>query len=153
MEQKTGQTSRRYLGVDYGDVRTGLAVSDISGFLAGGIGQISPGGMRRTAEAVAAEAVKQNVVRIVVGLPKNMDGSEGFRAEAVRAFVAILADLTPLPIALFDERLSTCEAHRYLGSTGTGGKKRKGVVDTLSAQIILQDYLDRERATQKLGNV
>ncbi len=145
MEQSENK-SRRYLGVDYGDVRTGLAVSDISGFLAGGIGQITPGGMRRTAEAVAAEAVRQNAVRIVVGLPKNMDGSEGFRAEAVRAFVAILSELTSLPIELFDERLSTCEAHRYLGTTGTGGKKRKGVIDTLSAQIILQDYLDWERA-------
>ena len=136
----------RYLGVDYGDVRTGLAVSDASGFLAGGIGQISPGGMKNTAVAVAAEAKKQNAVRIIVGLPKNMDGSEGFRAEAVRAFVALLAAETDIPIDLADERLSTCEAHRYLQGTGTGGKKRKAVVDTLSAQIILQDYLDRERA-------
>ena len=138
----------RYLGVDYGDVRTGLAVSDASGFLAGGIGQISPGGMKNTAVAVAAEAKKQNAVRIIVGLPKNMDGSEGFRAEAVRAFVALLAAETDIPIDLADERLSTCEAHRYLQSTGTGGKKRKGVVDTLSAQIILQDYLDREKAAK-----
>ena len=136
----------RYLGVDYGDVRTGLAVSDVGGFLAGGIGQISPGGMKNTARAVAEEAKKQAAVLIVVGLPKNMDGSEGFRAEAVRAFVALLAEETDIPIALTDERLSTCEAHRYLQSTGTGGKKRKAVVDTLSAQIILQDYLDRERA-------
>ena len=68
-------THGKYLGVDYGDVRTGLAVSDASGFLAGGIGQISPGGMKNTARAVAEEAKKQGVVRIVVGLPKNMDGS------------------------------------------------------------------------------
>lgn len=132
----------RYLGVDYGDVRTGLAVSDISGFLAGGIGQISPGGMKNTAVAVAAEAKKQSAVLIVVGLPKNMDGSEGFRAEAVHAFVALLAEETEIPIVLSDERLSTCEAHRYLQ---VSGKKRKAVVDTLSAQIILQDYLDAER--------
>lgn len=132
----------RYLGVDYGDVRTGLAVSDISGFLAGGIGQISPGGMKNTAVAVAAEAKKQSAVLIVVGLPKNMDGSEGFRAEAVRAFVTLLAKETEIPIVLSDERLSTCEAHRYLQASG---KKRKAVVDTLSAQIILQDYLDAER--------
>ena len=138
----------RSLGVDYGDVRTGLAVSDISGFLAGGIGQVSPGGMRNTARYVAEEAKKQGVVKIIVGLPKNMDGSEGFRAEAVRAFVALLAEETAIPIDFSDERLSTCEAHRYLQSTGTGGKKRKGVVDTLSAQIILQDYLDREKAAK-----
>ncbi|MBQ8859144.1 MAG: Holliday junction resolvase RuvX [Clostridia bacterium] len=138
----------RYLGVDYGDVRTGLAVSDLSGFLASGIGQVSPGGMRNTAHAVAEEAKKQGAVKIIVGLPKNMDGSEGFRAETVRAFVALLAEETDIPIDLADERLSTCEAHRYLQSTGTGGKKRKGVVDTLSAQIILQDYLDREKAAK-----
>ena len=138
----------RYLGVDYGDVRTGLAVSDLSGFSASGIGQISPGGMRNTARCVAEEAKKQGVVRIVIGLPKNMDGSEGFRAEAVRAFAAHLAEETDVPLDFSDERLSTCEAHRYLQSTGTGGKKRKGVVDTLSAQIILQDYLDREKAAK-----
>ena len=146
MEEKHNeQINRRYLGVDYGDVRTGLAVSDPSGLLASGVGQIKPGGMRRTAEAVCEEARRLSVSRIVVGLPKNMDGSEGFRAEAVRAFVAILEELTALPVILFDERLSTCEAHRYLQSTGVSTKKRKGVVDTLSAQIILQDYLDRER--------
>lgn len=132
----------RYLGVDYGDKRTGLAVSDASGFLAGAIGQISPGGMKNTAIAVAKEAEKQNAVLIVVGLPKNMDGSEGFRAEAVRAFVALLEAQTNVPVALSDERLSTCEAHRYIQASG---KKRKAVVDTLSAQIILQDYLDAER--------
>ncbi len=141
--------SCRYLGVDYGDARTGLAVSDPGGLLASGIGQITPGGMRRTAELVSAEAARLGVSRIVVGLPKNMDGTEGFRAEAVRAFVAILAEMTVLPIALYDERLSTCEAHRYLQSTGISTKKRKGVVDTLSAQIILQDYLDRERNTHQ----
>ena len=140
-----GTMHGRYLGVDYGDVRTGLAVSDLSGMLAGGIGQISPGGMRNTAVAVAAEAKKQGVVRIIIGLPKNMDGSEGFRAEAVRAFAALLQAETDIPLDFADERLSTCEAHRYLQSTGAGGKKRKNVVDTLSAQIILQDYLDRER--------
>ncbi len=139
----------RYLGVDYGDKRTGLAVSDLVGFLAGGIGQISPGGMHNTAVAVAAEAKKQNAVKIVVGLPKNMDGSEGFRAEAVRAFVDLLRGETDIPVDFSDERLSTCEAHRYLQSTGTGGKKRKNVVDTLSAQIILQDYLDREKNAKK----
>ena len=118
-------THGKYLGVDYGDVRTGLAVSDALGFLASGIGTIRPGGMRNTAEAVAAEAVKQGVVLIVVGLPKNMDGSEGFRAEAVRAFAALLAEYTDIPYAFYDERLSTAEAHQILNLTDVGGKKRK----------------------------
>ncbi len=133
----------RILGVDYGDVRTGLAVSDLSCFLAGGIGTIKPGGMRNTAVMVAEEAKKQEVTTIVVGLPKNMDGSEGFRAEAVRAFVAILEEMVAVPIVFFDERLTTVQAHQYLTLTERASKKRKGVIDTLSAQIILQNYLDK----------
>jgi len=135
----------RILGVDYGDVRTGLALSDPSGFLASGIGTIKPGGMRKTAEAVAAEAEKNSVCLIVIGLPKNMDGSEGFRAEAVRAFATLLEEYTQIPYAFYDERLSTACAHQILNLTETGGKKRKAVIDTLSAQIILQNYLDAQR--------
>ena len=135
----------RLLGVDYGDVRTGLAVSDVSGLLASGIGYIRPGGMRATAVADAEEAKNRGAIGIVVGLPKNMDGTEGFRADAIKAFVALLEAETTLPIYLYDERLSTMEAHRLLTLSGTHGKKRKERVDTLSAQIILQDYLDSER--------
>ena len=135
----------RILGVDYGDVRTGLAVSDALGFLASGIGTIRPGGMRNTAVAVAEEAKKQNAVLIVIGLPKNMDGSEGFRAEAVRAFAALLAENTEIPYLFYDERLSTVCAHQILSLTETGGKKRKKVIDTLSAEIILQNYLDSRK--------
>jgi putative Holliday junction resolvase len=113
--------------------------------LAGGIGTIRPGGMRNTAEAVAKEAVKQEAVEIVVGLPKNMDGSEGFRAETVRAFAELLKEYTSLPILFEDERLTTMEAHRFLTMTETGGQKRKKVIDTLSAEIILQGYLDRTK--------
>ena len=87
MDTKTGSAVHgRYLGVDYGDVRTGLAVSDAFGMLAGALGQVKAGGMRGMAQEVARIAVREGVVRIVIGLPKNMDGSEGFRAEAVRAF-------------------------------------------------------------------
>lgn len=143
-EQKIPETGR-VLGVDYGDVRTGLAVSDPGRFLASGIGTIRPGGMRRTAEAVAAEAQKQGAVLIVIGLPKNMDGTEGFRAETVRAFAALLEEETDLPYVFYDERLSTVSAHRFLSMTDVGSKKRKAVVDTLSAEIILQSYLDSQK--------
>lgn len=136
----------RYLGVDYGDVRTGLALSDPSGLLASGIGYLKESGMRHTAIKVAEEARTRGAQSIVVGYPKNMDGSEGPRTEVVRAFVELLKDETDLPILLFDERLSTMEAHRFLSMTDTRGKKRKQVVDTLSAQIILQDFLDRNRS-------
>ena len=139
----------KYLAVDYGDVRTGLADCDPSGLIASGIGTVSPGGMRNTAILVAEEARKRGCRRIIVGLPKNMDGSEGPRADVIKAFVAILSELTELPIDLADERMTTMEAYRFLDGSGTYGKKRKGVIDTLSAQIILQDYLDRERASRR----
>ncbi len=134
----------KLLGVDYGDVRTGLAVSDISGFLASGIGYIKEGGMKNTAVRVAKEAKERGCVGIVIGLPRNMDGSEGFRADAVKAFAELLKAECDLPLHLIDERLSTMQAHQMMNLTGTKGKKRKEHVDTLSAQIILQDYLDRQ---------
>lgn len=138
------QTSGRILGVDFGDTRTGLAVSDISRFLASGIGYISPGGIEKTANKVAELAIEQKVGGIVVGLPKNMDGSEGFRAERCREFATLLhARLPEIPIVMMDERLTTVSASRYLNETNTRGAKRKGVIDTLSAQIILQNTLDR----------
>lgn len=136
----------KYLGVDYGDKRTGLARSDATGLLASGIGTISPGGMDNTAQAVAQAAKENGCGGIVVGLPRNMDGSEGFRAEAIRAFVELLRGYTDCEIFLYDERLSTMEAHRILSMSDVRGAKRKKVVDTLSAQIILQDYLDSLRA-------
>ncbi len=136
----------KYLSVDYGDKRTGLADCDISGLVASGIGTISEGGMRNTAVRVAKEAEMRSCKKIIVGLPKNMDGSEGERAETVRAFADILASLTEIPIEFYDERMTTMEAYRFLGETGTSGKKRKAAIDTLSAQIILQNYLDRENS-------
>jgi len=135
----------KYLGVDYGDVRTGLAECDISGMLASGIGTISEGGMRNTAIRVAKEAESRMCKKIIIGLPKNMDGSEGARVETVRAFAEILATLTAIPIDFYDERMSTMVAYRFLDGSGTFGKKRKSAIDTLSAEIILQSYLDRER--------
>ena len=142
-------THGKYLGVDYGDKRTGLAECDISGLIAGGIGTISEGGMRKTAQRVAEEAEKRSCKKIIIGLPKNMDGSEGPRADVIKAFGALLGELTSIPIDYYDERMTTMVAYRFLGETGTYGKKRKETVDTLSAQIILQNYIDRERAMKK----
>lgn len=135
----------KVLGVDYGDVRTGLAVSDPTGMLASGIMTIKENGMRNTAKRVAAEAAARDAVAIVVGLPKNMNGTEGPRAEVVRAFAELLREETPLEIIFCDERMSTIEAYRFLSATETFGKKRRDVVDTLSAEIILQSWLDREK--------
>ncbi len=135
----------KYLGVDYGDVRTGLSECDISGMLASGITTIKEGGMRNTAIRVAKEAQTRSCKKIIIGLPKNMDGSEGGRADTVRAFAQILSTLTDIPIDFCDERMSTMAAYRFLDGSGTFGKKRKESIDTLSAEIILQSYLDSER--------
>ena len=138
------QTKGRVLGVDFGDTRTGLAVSDVSRFLASGIGYVSPGGIEKTADKVAEVASEQRVSAVVVGLPKNMDGSEGFRAERCREFAEMLDErLDGVSVAMMDERMTTMSASRYLNETNTRGAKRKGVIDTLSAQIILQNALDR----------
>ena len=139
------ETKGRILGVDFGDTRTGLAVSDTSRFLASGIGYVSPGGIVKTADKVSEVAREQKVSAIVVGLPKNMDGSEGFRAERCREFASLLRERLEenVPVAMIDERMTTMSASRYLNETNTRGQKRKGVIDTLSAQIILQNALDR----------
>ena len=141
--QEIAETKGKILGVDFGDTRTGLAVSDPSRLLASGIGYISPGGIEKTADAVAEVAKEQGVVAIVVGLPVNMDGSEGGRAARCRKFARMLTERLALPVAMFDERMTTMTASRYLNETNTRGKKRKGVIDTLSAQIILQNCMDR----------
>lgn len=137
------KSTGKILSVDFGDVRTGLAVSDPSRLLASGLGYISPGGIEKTADAVAEEAKKNGAFAIVVGLPVNMDGSRGSRAQRCEKFARMLKERTSLPVAVFDERMTTMTASRYLNETGTRGKKRKQVIDTLSAQIILQNCLDR----------
>ena len=136
----------KYLGVDYGDKRTGLADCDLSGRFAGAIGTIRESGMRHTAERVAREAADRGCKKIVIGLPKNMDGSEGGRVDVIRAFADLLAEMTDIPLDFCDERMTTVTAYHYLDATGTYGKKRKEAIDALSAELILQSYLDRERA-------
>ncbi len=141
-------THGKYLAVDYGDVRSGLAECDASGLIASGIYTISEGGMRNTALRVKKEAEQRGCVRIIIGLPKNMDGSEGAKVDTVRAFADILREITDIEIDFCDERMSTMLAHRFLDTSLTYGKKRKQVVDALSAELILQSYLDKERANK-----
>lgn len=136
---------KRILGVDYGDARTGLAVSDLSGLIASGIGVIKSSGMRKTAVATAEAAKKHGAELIVIGCPYNMDGTEGGRAEKVRVFAEMVEELAGVPVELFDERLTTVEAYEIMDATGTRGKKRRDRVDTLAAEIILQDYLDSNK--------
>ena len=134
-------THGKYLGVDYGDKRTGLAECDISGLLASGIGTVSPGGMRNTARLVADEAEKRSCKRIIIGLPKNMDGTVGPRAEKAAAMAELLKEATSLPVVLWDERRTTVEAHNILSAHNYHGKKRKNTVDAVAASLILEGYL------------
>lgn len=136
-------TTGRLLGVDFGDVRTGIAICDASRFLASGMSVISPGGIEKTAQAIAQIAEEQKVCAIVIGLPVNMDGSEGSRAQRCRKLASLIGEVSDIPTLLFDERMTTMTAARYLNETNTRGKKRKQVIDALSAQIILQNCLDR----------
>jgi len=143
-------TTGKILAVDFGDKRTGLALSDPSRFLASGIGYISPGGIEKTADEVAKILKEKGVTACVVGLPKNMNGSEGFRADRCKEFAELLYErVENLTVCMVDERLSTVEAHKFLNETNTRGKKRKTVIDTLSAQIILQDSLDKLKNIKK----
>ncbi len=148
--QRLRETDGKILGVDFGDKRTGLAVSDKTRLLASGIGQISVGGMQKTAVKIC-EIIKEEKITggIVVGLPVNMNGSLGPRAEHAQKFASVLSNamiecgIGKLPIIMMDERMTTMAASRYLNETDTRGQKRKNVIDTLSAQIILQNALDR----------
>lgn len=140
----------KYLGVDYGDKRTGIAECDVAGMLASAIATVSEGGMRHTAERIAKEAKERDCVKIVIGMPRNMDGSYGERAEVVKAFAEILASLSDVPIDFYDERMTTMAAYRFLDASGTFGKKRKDSIDALSAELILQNYIDKERLTKGL---
>jgi len=131
----------RIMAVDYGDARTGLAVSDAMGMLAGDAWTVSDRNADRVADVIAAEAEKRGVERLVLGYPRNMDGSAGPRAEKCEAFAALLREKTGLPVILWDERRTTVDAHRILSDAGRRGKKRKAVVDAVAATLILEGYL------------
>lgn len=131
----------KILAVDLGKARTGLAVCDESEILASPAGVISEWNREKLLQKVADEANRQAVGEIVVGLPKNMDGSEGESAQNARAFAENLRALVTVPVVMQDERGTTITAHNYLNDTDTRGKKRKAVVDAVAATVILQDYL------------
>ena len=135
----------RILAVDLGKARTGLAVCDESETLASPVGVIGERDRERLGQKIAAAAAEHGAEMLVVGLPRNMDGSEGESARGAREFGAALAQLTGLPVAFNDERGTTVTANGYLNRTDTRGKKRKAVIDAVAATIILQDYLDYRR--------
>ena len=144
--EKIKETKGRMLGIDFGEARTGLAISDASRLLATGVGNIKGGGLERSVEAIAEVVAAERISAIVLGLPVNMNGTEGPRATRIRQLAAMLKERLPeVPLALMDERMTTMAASRFLNETNTRGQRRKGVIDTLSAEIILQNALDKLR--------
>lgn len=131
------------IAVDLGKARTGVAICDKSEMLASPLTQISEYNREALANKITALAKENKAERLVVGLPKNMDGSEGDSAKNARDFANLLKEKTGLPVDMQDERGTTITAHNYLNTTNTRGKKRKNVVDAVAATIILEDYLNR----------
>ncbi len=131
----------RIMAIDYGDARTGVAISDLLCSITGST-QVIHGRMQEKLIASLVQIVSENEIgEIVVGLPRNMDGSEGPRAEMCRQFAARVEEATGLPVKLWDERWTTVEAHRILNDHNYHGKKRKNTVDAVAASLILEGYL------------
>lgn len=129
------------LSVDYGDSRTGLAVCDALEMLASPAGVIFETDEEKVADEVVLEAKKRGAKLIVVGYPKNMDGTLGARAEKCEGFSKLIAEKSGIETALWDERLTTVAAHNALSTVNVRGKKRKNIVDAVSAVMILESYM------------
>lgn len=129
------------MAVDYGDARTGIAISDLLCSIVGSTTVIHSRNTEKTLEQIVKLAAENEVGEIAVGLPKNMDGSEGPRAELCRQFAGRLQEMIGLPVKLWDERRTTVEAHNILSEHNYHGKKRKNTVDAVAASLILEGYL------------
>ena len=131
----------KIMGIDYGDARTGVAISDLLCSIVGSTTVIHSRNTDKTIAEIQRLVQENSVGEIVVGLPKNMDGTEGARAELCREFASKVADATGLRIKMWDERRTTVEAHNILSAHNYHGKKRKDTVDAVAASLILEGYL------------
>ncbi len=129
------------MAIDYGDARIGLAVSDLTGMICGEAWTMNEWNMERAVEKITVEAKQRDVDTLVLGLPKNMDGSEGVRAEKSREFAQMLTEASGLPVILWDERRSSIEAHAILHANGKREKQHRKTVDAVAASLILEGYL------------
>ena len=132
----------RIMAIDYGDARTGIAVSDPSGIIAGEAWTIGQPNTLKLADEISREAEARNVELLVLGYPRNMDGTAGPRAEKCAAFGELLCTRTGLKLVLWDERRTTVDAYRILSEYRSFGKKRKNTVDAVAATLILEGYLN-----------
>ncbi len=128
-------------GIDYGDARTGIAVCDKYEMMASEAGCVAADSYKKALELVGARVKELKAELIVVGNPVNMDGTAGWRSDKCKAFARELGELTGIPTEMYDERLTTVSAHKILSENNVRGKKRKATVDTLSARLILEDYM------------
>jgi putative Holliday junction resolvase len=133
------------MAIDYGDAHTGVALSDPTGFLAGAATTIHSRKVEVVLEELARLVKENQVEELVMGFPRNMDGTEGPRAELYRDFAARVEEATGLKVVLWDERRTTVDAHRILFESGKNAKKRKKTVDAVAAALILEGYLDFKR--------
>ena len=132
----------KIMGIDVGDARTGVAISDLTCTIVGSA-LVVPSRRKDKAIADIVKLCRDNEVgTIVVGLPRNMDGSEGFKAQACREFAKMLEEATGLPVDMWDERLTTVQSHNILSAHNYHGDKRKNTVDAVAASLILEGYLD-----------
>lgn len=131
----------KIMGIDYGDARTGVAISDLLCSIVGTTTVVPSRNTEKAVADIARLAKENNVGQIVVGLPRNMDGSEGSRAELCRAFATKVGEATGLPVTMWDERRTTVEAHNILSQHNYHGQKRKNTVDAVAASLILEGYL------------
>ncbi len=131
----------RVMAIDLGDERTGLAVSDLLGMICGEAWTVKEWNMERLADRICEEGETRGVETLILGLPRNMDGTEGCRAEKSREFRRMLMERTSIPVVLWDERRSSVEAHQILHSNGKREKKHRETVDAVAASLILESYL------------
>ena len=135
----------RIMAIDYGEARTGLAVSDLTGMICGEAWTMNEWNLERAVQRITDEAKQRDVETLVLGLPKNMDGTEGARAEKCREIAKMLGDSSGLPVVLWDERRSSIEAHAILHAGGKKEKQHRKTVDAVAASLILEGYLDSKR--------
>ena len=136
---------KRIMGIDYGDARTGVAISDLLCSIVGSTCVVPSRNTEKALADIVRMCQEQSVGTIVVGLPRNMNGTEGPRAELCREFAARLGEMTGLEIVMWDERRTTVEAHNILSQHNYHGKKRKDTVDAVAASLILEGYLNSKR--------
>ena len=132
---------KRIMGIDYGDAGTGIAISDLLCSIVGSTSVIHSRRPEKTLEEIQRLVKEHDIGKIVMGLPRNMDGSEGPRAQLCREFATQVQEATGLEVALWDERRTTVEAHNILNDHNYHGKKRKNAVDAVAASLILEGYL------------